>query len=164
VSFYVSPTAGKDNNLYLLFPRVIIKKSNMKTRIVVSAIIEKDKKILLGRKGPGVGPYPDAWQMPGGGANIEEESLEEAVKREIKEEAGIEIYDIKKVAFDEDYAKNKDNEMVHYVFLQFHVFTKDIKVTPGDDIAHLEWVEKDKLKEYNLCLPTKKLFKKIGLI
>jgi nucleoside triphosphatase len=136
----------------------------MKTRVVAAAVIEKDGKILLGKKAPGVGPYPDAWQIPGGGALIEEESLEDAVKREVKEEAGVEIYNIKQAAFDEDYARNKQNEMVHYIFLQFHAFTKEEKVTPGDDMAHLEWVEKEKLKEYNLCLPTQKLFKKMGLI
>jgi len=136
----------------------------MKTRIVVSAIIEKDGKILLGRKGNGVGPYPDTWQIPGGGARIEEESLVDAVKREVKEEAGIEVYDIKQVAFDEDYAKNKTNEMCHYVFLQFYVLTNEEKVTPGDDIEHLEWVEKKELNKYQYCPPLEKLFKKLGLI
>jgi ADP-ribose pyrophosphatase YjhB (NUDIX family) len=136
----------------------------MITRLVVAAIIERDGKMLLGKKAPGVGPYPDMWQIPGGGANIESESLEEAVKREVKEECGIEIYDLEQVAFDEDYAKNKENEMVHYVFLQFHVLTDEDRVTPGDDMAHLEWVKKEDLKNYNLCAPSVKMFKKLGLI
>ncbi|OGH05190.1 MAG: hypothetical protein A2W22_06000 [Candidatus Levybacteria bacterium RBG_16_35_11] len=136
----------------------------MKTRVVVAAIIEHNGKILLGRKSPGRGPYPDMWQIPGGGANLESESLVDALKREIKEEVGIEIFNIKPVAFNEDYAKNRHNEMVHYVFLQFHVFSKTDKVSPGDDMEKLEWSKKDKLGEYELCLPTKKLFKKVGLI
>jgi nucleoside triphosphatase len=136
----------------------------MKTRIVVVAIIENKDKILIGKKAKGVGPYPDLWQIPGGGANIETESLEEAIKREIREEAGIEVFNIKPVSFDEDYTKNKQNEMVHYIFLQFHAFTKEDKITPGDDIEHLEWIKKSELNKYQYCPPLGKLFKKLNLI
>ncbi|OGH10116.1 MAG: hypothetical protein A2152_01780 [Candidatus Levybacteria bacterium RBG_16_35_6] len=136
----------------------------MKTRVVVVAVIENDGKILLGKKAKGVGPYPDAWQIPGGGANLEEESLTDALKREIREEVGIEIDNIRPVGFDEDTTYNKLNQLVHYVFLQFYAQSKSDKVTPGDDIEYLEWVEKSNLENYNLCKPLKKLFKRMELI
>lgn len=63
----------------------------MKARVVVSVIIEKDGKVLLGRKADGVGPYPDTWRLIGGGVNLEEESVLDALKRETREEAGIDL-------------------------------------------------------------------------
>ena len=55
----------------------------MKEIEVCAAVIIKDKKILLTQRG--YGEYKDKWEFPGG--KIEkDESKEEAIKREIKEE------------------------------------------------------------------------------
>lgn len=91
----------------------------MKSRVIVSAIIEKDGKILLGQKPQNVGPYPNTWHLPGGGASLGEESLEEALQREIKEEVGITVKDITRIGFDEDYERDKHGEMTHYIFLVY---------------------------------------------
>ena len=56
---------------------------------VVAAIIEKDGKYLICKRGPG-GNCPFLWEFPGG--KIEEgESPFEAISREIKEELSAEI-------------------------------------------------------------------------
>ena len=59
----------------------------MKTLNVVAAIIHKDDKILATRRG--YGEFINQWEFPGG--KIEDnETQEEALKREIKEELNIE--------------------------------------------------------------------------
>lgn len=136
----------------------------MKSRVIVAAIIKKDGKFLLGSKPKGVGPYPDTWHLLGGGANLEEENLEEAIRREIKEEAGIELLELKKVSFDDGYEPDKHKEMTHYVFLVFEGEYKSGEVRAGDDIVELKWFTNSELKSIPLPKPTLKVFKELGYL
>lgn len=134
----------------------------MKSRIIVSAIIERDGKYLFGKKPKDVGPYPNTYHLLGGGVNAEEESLEEGLIREIKEEAGIGLTHITRLSFDEGYATNKHGEEVHYLF---HVYTATYangEEKPGDDIAELVWLTKEDIKKVPLPEPSEKLFKELG--
>ncbi len=71
----------------------------MKTLNVVAAIIHKDDKILATKRG--YGEFINQWEFPGG--KIENnETKEEALKREIREELNIEI-DIRNFALDLEY-------------------------------------------------------------
>jgi len=133
----------------------------MKSRVIVAAIIEKDGKILLGQKPKNIGPYPNTWHLPGGGVKLEVESLEEALQREIREECSIEIDNIKRVSFDEDYAKDKHGEHTHYLFLVYQVHYKSGKVKSADDIEKLRWFSKNELKNILLTKPSIKLFKEL---
>lgn len=136
----------------------------MKSRLIVSAIIERNGKILLGRKPDNIGPYPNTWHLPGGGVDLGNESILEALKREAKEETGLQIVDIKSLGFDEDFEKDKHNEMTHYVFLVFSAKVKGGKVKAADDVIKLKWFDKAKLSKLPLPRPSMKLFKRIGLI
>lgn len=136
----------------------------MKFRVIVVGLIEKDGSYLLGKKPENIGPYPNTWHLPGGGINLEAESLEEALKREIKEEAGIEIQNIHSVGLDEDYEKDKHGELTHYVFLDFKADYLSGTINANDDMKQLKWVEVKEIKDLNLNKPTKKLFEKLNLI
>ncbi len=71
----------------------------MKTLNVVAAIIHKDNKILATKRG--YGEFINQWEFPGG--KIEEnETKEEALKREIREELNIDI-EITNFALDLEY-------------------------------------------------------------
>ncbi|OGF21629.1 hypothetical protein A2316_01005 [Candidatus Falkowbacteria bacterium RIFOXYB2_FULL_38_15] len=135
----------------------------MKTRVIVSAVIEKDGDLLFGKKKANVGPYPNTWHLIGGGVN-DNESLSDAIRREIKEEAGIEVEIKKSLGFSEDYEPNKHGEITHYIFLVF--LTKYIfgEVKASDDIEKLVWIPKEKLSEIELNRPSIKLFKEMGYI
>ena len=134
----------------------------MKARIIVTTFIEKDGKILLGKKPDNVGPYPNAWHFPGGGVRLEEESLEEAVRREIKEETGLKIEKMERVSFDEDYEPDKHGEKTHYVFLAYKVIPLSMDVRASDDIVKLEWFDKSELQMLLLPRPSIKLLQEIG--
>lgn len=136
----------------------------MKYRVVVGGLIEYDGKILLGRKAKGKGPYPDTWHMPGGGVDLETESLVEAVKREIKEETNLEVQSIERIGFDEDREPNSHGEMVHYVFLIFRVTSTTNEAIPGDDIVEVKWFDRSELKNLALTRPSEKIFKELGWI
>lgn len=135
----------------------------MKTRLIVSAVIEKDGLLLFGQKKAGIGPYPNTWHLIGGGVN-DNESLIDAVKREIKEEAGIEAEIGKPLGFDEDFEPNKHNEMTHFIFLVFKAKYISGEIKPDDDMEKLKWISKDKLSQIELNRPARKLFKGMGYI
>lgn len=136
----------------------------MKFRVIVVGVIEKEGKILLGKKPENIGPYPNTLHIPGGGVDLDKETLVEALKREMKEEAGIEINNIEPIGFDEDYEKDKNNEMTHYVFLSFHATCDTDVLTASDDMKEMRWFMKYELKNLNLNKPSQKLLKKLGFI
>lgn len=136
----------------------------MKCRIIVAAVIEKNGEFLFGKKAAGVGPFPDKWLILGGGVDLEHETLEEGLKREIREEAGIEITNIKHVIF-YDGAHEKKGEMVYHIFLNFTADYLSGEVKPGDDIEALQWVKKKDLENFtNTAAVTTAFLKKLGLI
>jgi 8-oxo-dGTP diphosphatase len=136
----------------------------MKFRVIVVGLIEKNNQYLLGKKPENIGPYPNTWHLPGGGIGLDEETLEEALRREMEEEAEIKIDKIEALGFDEDYEKDKHGEMTHYIFLDFKANYLSGEINANDDMKKLKWVEKNMLKKLNLNKPTKKLFKKLDLI
>ncbi|PIP24209.1 MAG: nucleoside triphosphatase NudI [Candidatus Nealsonbacteria bacterium CG02_land_8_20_14_3_00_37_10] len=138
----------------------------MRTRIIVSAIIENDKgEILIGKKYPNKGVYLDAWHIPGGG--IEEgERIEEGLKREIKEETNLEIADIRPIHFSDDITtriQDGKTEKIQMIFLEFKCKAKTENLSPSDDLETLKWVPKAEIKNYNLTPPGEKLFKFLGM-
>lgn len=134
----------------------------MKARIVVAAIIEKDGKYLFGKKPKDVGPYPNTLHLLGGGVDIENESMEEAIKREVQEEGNITVKIVERVSFDEAYAKNKHNEDVHYIFHVYMTVYTGGEAKPGDDITELVWLSKEAIKTAPLSTPSIKLFTELG--
>lgn len=134
----------------------------MKTRIVATALIEKNGKILMGKKVKNIGPYPNTWHLPGGG--IEEgESFKEAVRREVMEETGLKIRNIMEIAVLEDDEPNKIGELTHYIF---HILKADPigNFNPTEELPVLEWVDIKELKNAPLARPSIVLFKRIGYL
>lgn len=134
----------------------------MKTRICAVAVIEKNGKILMGNKAKDVGPYPNTWRLPGGGVE-EGESLEGAVKREIKEETSLDAEITAKIGIYEDDEPDKNKEMTHYVFNAF-------KVSPlgepavSKEFPFLKWIDKKHLSNTPLARPSIRLFKELGYL
>ncbi len=126
------------------------------------AVIEKDGKILMGNKAYGVGPYPDTWRLPGGG--IEEgESPVDAVKREVMEEVGLEVLEIKNIGIYEDDEPDKKGEMTHYIFNMFRVeVVGEEKIS--DEFPEIKWIERSELRDAKLARPSIKLFKDLGYL
>lgn len=136
----------------------------MNSRIVVAAVIRKGDYLLFGTKEKDRGPYPNTDLILGGGVDLDKETLHEAILREIKEEAGIEVSIIKELGFDEDYEPDKNNIMTHYLFITFLADYVSGEIKPNDDIKNLKWVHKKDIQNLRLNRPTIKLFKKLGII
>ena len=112
----------------------------MKTLNVVAAIIHKDDKILATKRG--YGEFINQWEFPGG--KIEEnETKEEALKREIKEELNIEI-EITNFALDLEY-------QYPTFYLKMSCFDCIIKNGTPKLLEHNDarWLSKDELDDVN---------------
>ena len=78
-------------------------------KILTLCIVHQHTKVLLGMKKRGFG----AGRWNGFGGKLEEgESIEESIKREIKEEAGIDINDLNKIGIIEFEFENDPNPIM----------------------------------------------------
>lgn len=138
--------------------------TTMKYRIVAVALIECGEEILLGKKSPNVGPYPNTWVLPGGGVNLDSETVPQALIREIHEETGMTVTEqnLEFLEMREDNEPDKHGEMTHYLFLTYKVTIENKTVIPGDDVKQLTWVKKKDLKTLSLARPSISLFTKLG--
>ena len=153
----------------------------MQKRIIVVGIVTDGNKILLGKKAKGQPPYPDFWHTIGGGVkdleraeklveekNYDDQYLHEELRREIREEAGITIKNIKNICPRykdkprKSITKNKQGIDTGYVFLEYLCELDYGKAVPSDDIAELIWVEKSNLKDINLTPPSVEMYKELG--
>ena len=119
---------------------------------------------MFGKKSPGKGPYPDTWHLIGGGVDLLKETTDEAVKREILEEAGLKVKNLVKTTWDTDVEPNKHGVPTYYLFLTYECEYESGDLKPNDDLQHIEWVQIDELKNLNLNRPTRKYFEQVKLI
>ena len=105
----------------------------METNIASGPVIIENNKVLLDRETKADGITP--WYFPGGGVDSEE-TPEEACRREVKEELGIEIEIIKKLATIETVnTRHPDKKIILH-----HYLAKRIgEIAPGTDIAEWGW-------------------------
>lgn len=81
----------------------------MKKRDVSVLFIIKDGKILLQRRGPHLKRFPNSYGLFGGGVEKNENS-QQALRREIKEEAGIARINKLKLILTKEYSLPEYNE------------------------------------------------------
>ena len=84
-------------------------------RNIVNAIFLRGDCVLLARRSPSKKAYPNLWSFPGG--HVEDmETLEQALKREVREELGVELSHFVPLTnlLDPDYDKTP---VIYHMFL-----------------------------------------------
>ena len=105
--------------------------------VAQKAIIEKDGKILVCR---GVGD--SVWEFPGGRLHQAEAPVD-GIVREIKEELGIDITDVKPFMVLPSF-HYKSN--MHQVFIAYTCVSKDVNIAPNHEVEEMKWISMDELK------------------
>ena len=110
---------------------------------VVAAVIKKDNKYLIAQRNRDK-HFAFYWEFPGGKVN-NNESFENALKREILEELSINIKINNKIS-SERFRDEKINVEVHYYFCE--KIDQDITLLEHED---MKWVFKKDLLNYKLA-------------
>lgn len=107
---------------------------------VASGVIVKNNKILIGLRAEG-DSGAGMWEFPGGKIELNESS-EDAIKRELREELDIEATVNQKIM---KYSHRFKNTIYEISFFEINKFTGSIKKNVHDD---LQWIELTSLKKY----------------
>lgn len=110
-------------------------------KATVGAILVKEGKILLQLRNHG--PFENAWCLPGGHIEFGE-SVEEAVKREVKEETGLDMEDIRFFHYYTEHYKNMD---WHAVALIFIARVRGEEVLQEEEVKELRWFFPEETRE-----------------
>ena len=126
-------------------------------RVAVGAIVFKNNKVLLVRRGKP--PAEDLWAIPGGRVEIGE-TLREAAEREIMEETGVTIRALEPVYTFDVIDRDADGRArFHYVIVDLTADYISGKPRAGDDASAARWVSSEELASMKVSSATRQLLK-----
>ena len=133
--------------------------------IVVGLVWNSRGELLVCRMSPDRGVFPGAWGFPGGGIEPGER-MEAALRREIREELGIEIDEIRPAFFkDATYEKRLADgslQPTYMIFLLFHCKAVTDEIRLNDEFVEYRWVSEGEMRRLSLNPETLDTLKRIG--
>ena len=115
--------------------------------VAVGAIVWKEDRFLLIRRGQP--PRKGGWSIPGGRQEAGE-TVHDAVHREIREEAGIEIDIIGVAAVVDLIDREEDDIKHHYTVIDMLAEWRSGEARAGDDAMDVAWVRLEEIGQYDL--------------
>ena len=114
-------------------------------------IFDGDKILLVERAGE---PLKGYWSLPGGLLETGE-LIEDAVRREIREETGLDVqllyrFDI----FERIMRDDQGRPEYHYVLVDYICKIVGGEMRPADDVSRVEWVQVEKMRDYKMTAGT----------
>ena len=127
-------------------------------RVVVTAIIVKDGKFLIARRGLHKRVQPGMWGVPGGGMELDDYlntpktlgdcwyfAIEKTLKREVMEEVGVEITNNIRLIANNTFYHTKGHFVLAIVFLcQYKSGTSQAL----EDTINVAWISPQELDNY----------------
>lgn len=111
----------------------------------VGVLILDDSRILLIKRV--FQPSAGKWSIPGGVVELEEK-VEEAARREVREELGIEVNDLELLGIYDSIIKDSDgNVRYHYVIIEYLARPVSTTITPSSEVAEYRWVDLENIDE-----------------
>ncbi|MTI60971.1 MAG: NUDIX domain-containing protein [Firmicutes bacterium] len=123
---------------------------------VGAVIFNPDNKILLCKSNK----WNNKYVIPGGHIELGEK-MKEALKREMLEETGLEIYDIKLISLKESVYSKTFHEEKHFIFIDYICRTDSYKVELNEEAQAYVWVSWNEIDEYELGGFTESLLKEL---
>ena len=130
---------------------------------VVGVVFDVNNKVLLSQRNQPQTPYAhDKWQFPGGGMEFGEDPIE-TVKREVKEETGIDIELLSEKPVLHSSNLSMPEEDIHLVVLGFpaRYVSGEINVSADSETKDAKWCDAEKI-DFSVCIPeAEPIFKKL---
>lgn len=141
----------------------------MRQRVIVCPVIQNNGEYLLCKMAADRGVFPGQWALPGGGMEPGE-TMEIALRREIREELGerLTITDIQPWAFRDDVRTKTypdgTTEEIYMIYLIFDCISANRHITFNEEFEEVMWASADALKALDLNEATRMTFKQKGLL
>ena len=114
----------------------------------VGAVVVRDRKALIIKRGHE--PRKGEWSLPGGIVDLGE-SLIDAVKREVREETGIEIEPGPIIeSFDRIHRDPDGRVRYHFVIVDYVCHVSSGEAVAGSDAEDVAWITADEIDRYGI--------------
>ena len=141
----------------------------MRQRTIVCPLIQNDGCYLLCKMADDRGVFPGQWALSGGGVEPGER-IEEALRREVREELGEQLVlsEITPWTFSDDirtktYADGSQEE-IYMIYLIFDCVAANREVKINEEFQAFAWVKQENLCAYDLNIATRKTLTLKGLL
>jgi ADP-ribose pyrophosphatase YjhB (NUDIX family) len=116
--------------------------------IGVGALILQRDRILMAQRGKE--PLKGSWSLPGGALETGE-SLADGVRREVREETGLDIRPLGVLEIFERIMRDASGTPeYHYVLIDYMCRIVGGTLAPGDDVCAVEWVRRRDLPKLQI--------------
>jgi nucleoside triphosphatase len=122
---------------------------------VGALIINAEGKLFLMRSHK----WRDGWVVPGGHIELGER-MDEALRREVKEETGLEIYDIQFLLYQEFVYDEAFWERRHFIFFDYQCRTDMEEARLNSEAQEYQWVTAEKAFDLPMDAYTKRVIEK----
>jgi 8-oxo-dGTP diphosphatase len=114
----------------------------------IGAVVFQGERVLLVQRGKP--PRLGLWSLPGGAQHIGERA-EAAARRELLEEAGIEVGALELAAVVDAVVRDDEGRVrFHYTIVDYCAQHQSGEARPGDDVAAVAWALPEELPSYDL--------------
>ena len=124
----------------------------------VGAVVWDGERVLLEQRGQE--PARGVWAVPGGLIELGE-TAEAAVRREVREECGIDVAVGPLLGLFEPVQRDPDGRIrYHYVVIDFLAYYRSGTLRVGDDAADVRWVPPAHLAQYEMLPATRAMIER----
>jgi len=114
----------------------------------VGAIIEDRGRVLMVERGQE--PLKGVWSLPGGGVEVGER-LEDAIRREVREETGLEVEPVSIAEIFERIMPDAGGRPeYHYVLIDYLCKVTGGELSAASDASRAVWVPREELAAYRI--------------